>query len=76
MIDAAWKIVTVEMIISVWAILRRRVDLQSLDEGVQHVVERLQPMLPIHVEGEEIFRIGPIVDLVHSGELLGDPLSL
>lgn len=76
LVDAAWKIVTVEMIISVWAILRRRVDLQSLGEGAQPVVERLQPMLPIQVEGEEIFRIGPIVDLVRSGELLGNPLSL
>jgi histidine ammonia-lyase len=70
LVDAAWKIVTVEMIISVWAILRRRVDLQSLGEGVRPVVEHLQPMLPIQVEGEEIFRLGPIVDLVRSGVLL------
>jgi len=69
LVDAAWKIVTVEMIISVWAILRRRVDLPSLGEGIQAVVERLQPLLPIQVEGEEIFRLGPIVDLVRSGEL-------
>ena len=69
LVDAAWKIVTIEMIISVWAILRRRVDAQSLGAGVQAVVERLQPLLPIQVEGEEIFRLGPIVDLVRSGEL-------
>jgi histidine ammonia-lyase len=75
LVDAAWKIVTVEMIISVWAILRRRLDIQSLGERVQLVVERLQPMLPIQVEGEEIFRLGPIVDLVRSGELLGSPGS-
>jgi histidine ammonia-lyase len=75
LVDAAWKIVTVEMIISVWAIARRRVDMQSLGEGVRHIVERLQPMLPIDTEGEEIFRIAPIVDLVRSGELLGSPSS-
>ena len=75
LVDAAWKIVTVEMIISVWVILRRRLDIKSLGERVRHVVERLQPMLPIHVEGEEIFQLGPIVDLVRSGELLGCPRS-
>jgi histidine ammonia-lyase len=75
LVDAAWKIVTVEMIISVWAILRRRLDIQSLGERVRHVVERLQPMLPIHVEGEEIFKLGPIVDLVRSGEMLSSPGS-
>ena len=64
------------MIISVWAILRRRLDIQSLGEGVRNIVERLQPMLPIHVEGEEVFRIGPIVDLVRSGELSGNPRVL
>ena len=76
LLDAAWKIVTIEMIISVWAILRRRLDIQSLGEGVRNIVERLQPMLPIHVEGEEVFRIGPIVDLVRSGELSGNPRVL
>jgi len=66
--DAAWKIVTVELIISIWAIVRRRIGKQSLGKGVRHIVERLQPMLPIHTEGEEIFRIEPFVDLVRSGE--------
>jgi histidine ammonia-lyase len=75
LVDAAWKIVTVELIISVWAILRRRLEIQSLGERVRLVVERLQPMLPIQVEGEEIFRLGPIVDLVRNGELLGSPRS-
>jgi histidine ammonia-lyase len=75
LVDAAWKIVTVEMIISVWAILRRRLDIESLGERVQLVVERLQPMLPIQVEGEEVFRLGPIVDLVRSGELLSSPYT-
>ena len=75
LVDAAWKIVTVELIISVWAIVRRRLEIQSLGERVRHVVERLQPMLPIQVEGEEIFRLGPIVDLVRSGELLASPRS-
>jgi hypothetical protein len=32
-------------------------------------------MLPIQVEGEEIFRLAPIVDLVRSGDLLGSPHS-
>ncbi len=72
LIDAAWKIVTVEIIISVWAILRRRVEPESLGEGVRRVVECIQPLLPIHTEGEEIFRIGPVVDLVRSGDLLND----
>jgi hypothetical protein len=71
----AWKIVTVELIISVWAIVRRRLEIQSLGERVRLVVERLQPMLPIQVEGEEIFRLAPIVDLVRSGDLLGSPHS-
>jgi histidine ammonia-lyase len=70
LVDAAWKIITVEIIISVWAILRRRLKLKTLGDGIQPVVERLQPLLPIQVEGEEIFRIAPIVDLVRSGELL------
>jgi len=74
-VDAAWKIVTVELIISVWAILRRRLEIQSLNERVRLVVERLQLMLPIQVESEEIFRIGPILDLVRSGKLLGSPRS-
>ena len=70
LVDAAWKIVSIELIISVWAILRRRIETQSLGEGVRPIVERLQPMLPIHLEGDEIFRIAPIVDLLRSGELL------
>lgn len=68
--DAAWKIVTVELIISTWAILRRRIDKQSLGKGVRHIVDRLQPMLPIQTEGEEIFQIEPFVDLVRRCELL------
>ncbi|MFT5112097.1 MAG: histidine ammonia-lyase [Parasphingorhabdus sp.] len=68
LVDAAWKVVTVEIIISVWAILRRRVDLQSLGIGVRPVVKRLRPLLPIQVEGEEVFRLGPIVDLIRSGK--------
>jgi histidine ammonia-lyase len=75
LVDGAWKIVEVEMIISIWAIVRRRLDLQTLGERVRLVVKRLQPMLPIQVEGEEMFRLGPIVDLVRSGELLGSPRS-
>jgi len=68
--DSAWKIVSVELIISIWAILRRRIDKQTLGKGVRHVVDRLQPMLPIHTEGEEIFQIEPFVDLLRSCEIL------
>ena len=70
LVDAAWKIATVEMIISVWAILRRGIDVKSLGEGVRPIVERLKPMLPIQIEGEEIFDIGPIVNLVRTDDWL------
>ncbi|WP_419905890.1 aromatic amino acid lyase [Kiloniella sp.] len=70
LVDAAWKIVAVELIISVWAILRRRVEMQSLGEGVRPIVVRLRPMLPIQTEGEEVFRLAPIMDFVRGGELM------
>lgn len=69
-VDAAWKIATVELIISVWAILRRRIDHNHLGEGVRPIVQYLKPMLPIHTEGDDIFQISPIVELVRSGDFL------
>ena len=41
-------------------------------ESGRRLAEFLEQSLPIQVEGEEIFRLGPIVDLVRSGELSGN----
>jgi len=74
-VDAAWKVVSIELIISVWAILRRRVAMESLGVGVRPIVKHLQPMLPINTEGDDIFQIAPILDIVRGGKLLNSQPS-
>ena len=63
-IDAGWKIVAIEIAVAVWAIRRRRLPPQGLGRGVRVVHDIISPLLPIGVEGREIFSLRPLIDAV------------
>ena len=70
LIEAAWKVAAIEMIVGVWAVRRRRIPSADLGAGLRGVVDHVAPMLPIRNEGAEVFRIAPFVDLLRGTELL------
>lgn len=62
----AWTIVSMEIAISVWAILRRGIDMADLGRGTAIAVEQLSPLLPIRQEGQRHYDTRPLIDLVRS----------
>ena len=74
--DAAWMVVTLEMIIAGWSIARRGIDDDRLGVGVRAARNRILPFLPIGREGEQRFEIAPIVEAVRHGDILGEAESL
>jgi histidine ammonia-lyase len=69
----AWNTVAIEAACAVWAIHRRSLPVQTLGEGVQSVVAGILPILPIGREGDRLFDLTPIVDLLR--EKFGPGLS-
>ncbi|NMM43513.1 aromatic amino acid lyase [Rhodospirillaceae bacterium KN72] len=69
-IEAAYKIATIELTVGVWAIHRRDIDPGKLGHGVRPVFEALLPLLPIDREGEETFSLSPLIDFVVNGDLV------
>ena len=63
-IDATWKIATIELIIAIWAIHRRRIPIEDLGVDVRHAYNEIRPLLPINNEGDAPFSLGPIIDVV------------
>jgi histidine ammonia-lyase len=65
-LEAARLVLTIEIIISVWAIQKRGLPVTSLGKGVRSCVSQIAPMLPIGAEGIEVFSIEPIADILRS----------
>lgn len=74
--DAAWMVVTLEMIIASWSIARRDIGDDRLGVGVRAARNRILPFLPIGREGEQRFEISPIVEAVRHGDILDEAESL
>lgn len=66
--EAAWNVVAVETIVGVWAIARRGLTAARIGAGLRAPYQAIRPLLPIGREGERLFDIGPIVDLLRNRE--------
>ncbi len=60
----AWNVITLEAACAVWAIHRRGLPIESLGRGLRPLAEQILAMLPIGTEGEAIFDLGPLVEVV------------
>ncbi|GLS19728.1 histidine ammonia-lyase [Labrys miyagiensis] len=60
----AWNVVTLEVACAVWAVHRRDVPLEALGKGLQPLAREILALLPIGREGEAIFDLGPLVEVV------------
>jgi histidine ammonia-lyase len=69
LLEAGWKVATLEAMVACWAIRRRGLATSQLGAGVRPLVEVLTPHLPIGREGEARFDIAPLIDLMR-GPLL------
>ena len=63
-LDAGWKIATIELIIAVWAIHRRRIPVEDLGAGVRDIYDVIRPFLPINTEGDAPFSLAPVIGAV------------
>ena len=63
-IDAGWKIATIELIIAVWAIHRRRIPVEDLGAGVRDIYDVIRPFLPINTESDAPFSLAPVINAV------------
>jgi histidine ammonia-lyase len=60
----AWNVVTLEVACAVWAIHRRGVPQEALGKGLRDLAGEVLALLPIGREGEAIFDLGPLVEVV------------
>lgn len=65
-LEAARLVLTIEIIVSVWAIQKRGLATSTLGEGLRPYVEQVTPLLPIGKEGIDVFSIEPIVEVLLS----------
>lgn len=70
LIDSAWVVQALEIVIACWAIQRRDIPVGSLGEGVRAVYDRVERLLPIGTEGAAVFDLRPIVELVKDETLV------
>lgn len=70
LIESAWVVQALEIIIACWAIRRRNVPVADLGEGVRAVYDRVERLLPIGTEGTAVFDVRPIVELVTNETLV------
>lgn len=66
MVESAWRVIAIELIISVWAIHRRAIPLNQLGEGLRECSGQILDLLPLNEQGSDIFSIEPIVELLRS----------
>jgi histidine ammonia-lyase len=62
----AWTVITLEAACAVWAIHRRGLPIGALGKGVQAVAREIGGCLPIGREGERVFDLAPVVDILKS----------
>jgi len=65
-LEAARLVLTIEIIVSVWAIQKRGLLTTTLGEGLRPYVGQITPLLPIGKEGIDVFSIEPVVDVLRS----------
>ena len=63
-LDAARTVLTIEILVSIWAIHKRELPTDALGEGLRPYVEQILPLLPIGREGIDVFSIEPIVEIL------------
>lgn len=66
MLDATRLALTIEIIISVWAIQKRGLPTDALGAGLREYVDIVSPMLPIGREGCQVFLIEPVSDALRN----------
>ncbi len=70
----AWNVLAIEAACAVWAIHRRAVPLTALGEPLRPLAARILAILPIGTEGETIFDLGRVVDILMSSFAHGPSL--
>ncbi len=75
LIEAGWKIATIETAVAVWAMRRRRLTGDSLGRGVRVAYDRIGPMLPVGTEGREVFNLGPLIAAFQEDNLVEEALA-
>jgi histidine ammonia-lyase len=66
MLEAIRLVFTIEIIVSIWSIQKRRLSTDSLGAGLRAHVAAIAPELPIGREGLEVFSIEPIVRMLRA----------
>jgi histidine ammonia-lyase len=75
MLEPAWNVVAIEAACAVWAIHRRSLDIAALGDGLRSVVKQILPILPIGTEGQRVFDLGVIVDILKAHFGISQSLS-
>jgi histidine ammonia-lyase len=70
LIEAAWVVQALELTVACWAIRRRGIPPKAVGRGLREVYAQILPHLPIGREGDQVFDVRPIVDLVREGEIV------
>ncbi|WP_322864854.1 hypothetical protein U5922_000880 (plasmid) [Aquicoccus sp. G2-2] len=66
MLGAARLALTIEIIISVWAIRKRGLPTYALGAGLREYADIVAPLLPIGREGYQVFSIEPVADALRN----------
>ncbi len=67
--------VAIEAACAVWDIHRRSLDIANLGDGLRPLVARIMPVLPIGTEGQKVFDLGQIVDMLKAEFGVADSLA-
>ena len=70
LLEAAWVVQALELTVACWAIRRRGIEPAALGAGLRAVYQQIAPHLPIGREGDEVFDVRPVVELVRDGEIV------
>lgn len=65
-LEAARLVLTIEILVSIWAINKRGLSVDSLGENLRPYVTDITPLLPIGREGTEVFSIERIVEVLRT----------
>ncbi|KYQ90968.1 hypothetical protein DLAC_07852 [Tieghemostelium lacteum] len=64
LLDDGWKVLTIELIIAIWAINYRNIPVTSIGFGLRSLHNLVLPLLPIGKEGEKVFDTRPIESIL------------
>ena len=65
-LEAARLVLSIEIVVSIWAINKRGLPVSALGEGLRKHTSLLTPLLPIGKEGIEVFSVEAIVETLRS----------